>query len=189
MDKIILSADEKFSIAAYLKGSKVPAGLKPLPSFTLENSPKTPFALYAADDVPVIYYAPKQGLFGGATLSKEASLNEELKTKLHTLMVQYNLEGKDLYAFIGPSLTFSHVPVERKVLEDLMERGYRAAAKRCDGVDFFDVPMMNVIQLRGLGLPFDHILIDAHDTFECADILYSQLRGDKEKNPIVIELL
>jgi copper oxidase (laccase) domain-containing protein len=189
MDKIILSADKHFSAEAYLKGAKLPSGLKALPRFTFENVAKTPFVLYAADEVPLLYYVPKLGLFGGAALSQENALDEEVKTKLHTLMVQYNLEGKDLYAFIGPSLTFSHVPVERKVLESLMERGCRAAAKRCDGVDFFDVPMMNVIQLRSLGIPFDHILIDAHDTFECADILYSALRGDKEKNPIVLELL
>jgi copper oxidase (laccase) domain-containing protein len=157
--------------------------------FVVEAKKGVSYCLETADDIPFVFYAPSAHLFGLTSLSQEETIQEYLKTKMKIVMTQYNLNPKDIYCYFGPSLTFSHVVVSRPTIEKLMDLGYRSAAKRTDGVDFFDMQMMNVVILRNLGIPFANITIDNHDTFENADILYSAMRGDKEKNPTVVELL
>jgi copper oxidase (laccase) domain-containing protein len=189
MEKIIFDYAKELRCETYTKEtSESPSGEEVI-DFKLTALAHHPLLLRTADEVPFFFYDKKAHLIGAASLSKEATLKEYLKGKMHEVMVQYNLSGKDIVCYLGPALTFSHTLVDRPTLVKVMDMGYRAAAKRTSGVDFFDVPIMNVLMLRKLGIPAENIFIDAHDTFECDALLYSKLRGDKKANPSVIELL
>lgn len=189
MEKIIFNAYPELRLETYTREAKnIPSGEEIKDVFVSAHKHE-PHVLYTNDEVPFFFYAPKQHLYGALRLSKENTLNEFLLKQFHTILVQYNLAPEDVYCYLGPCLTFSHVTVERPVLLKIMDMGYRAAAKRTSGVDFFDVPIMNVLMLRKLGVPSINITLDAHDTYECDQLLYSALRGDSKKNPTVIELL
>lgn len=189
MEKIEYTQASDYLIKTYTKEEKsLPFGEK-TNGFFLSHEKGKAFVLESADEVPFVFVDPVQGLFGGMVLSKEDTLKEVLLQKFKNILVQYNLNAKDILCYLGPALTFSHVNVDRPTLLRIMELGYRAAAKRTSGVDFFDVPIMNFLMLRKLGIPPENITIDAHDTYECDSLLYSELRGDKEKNPTVVERL
>jgi copper oxidase (laccase) domain-containing protein len=188
MEKIIFENAPELRLETYTKEAvSYPAG-EEVADFSVTALSHHPLVVKTADEVPFFFYDKKAHLIGAAKLSKEETLKEYLKTKMHEIMVQYNLQGEDIVAYLGPALTFSHTLVDRPTLLKVMDMGYRAAAKRTSGVDFFDVPVMNVLMLRKLGIPAENIFIDAHDTFECETLLYSKLRGDKKENPSVIEL-
>lgn len=190
MEKITYDVfPDELRLATYTKSAaSFPSGER-VTDFAVTALKNHPLLVETADEIPFFFYARKAHLIGAAVLSKENTLAEYLKSKLHQVMVQYNLSSNDVYCYLGPALTFSHVLVERPVIIKIMDMGYRAAAKRTSGVDFFDVPIMNVLMLRKLGIPSENITLDAHDTFECDSLLYSKLRGDKKANPSVIELL
>lgn len=188
MEKIELSTFKELKLTTYTKeAAATPSGTE-VNGVLVSSKKHHPYVLWTADEVPFFFYDPKVGIYGAISLSKDETLKEYLFAKLHEIMVQYNLQAQDLYCYLGPSLTFSHVVVDRPTLLKIMDLGYRAAAKRTSGVDFFDVPIMNVLMLRKLGIPSEQIFIDAHDTYECDLLLYSSLRGDGKKNPTVIEL-
>ena len=129
------------------------------------------------------------GVLGAAKIDLNAAVNEEFKKKLHAAITQFNLRPESIEVYIGPCLTFSHVHVERALMESLMDRGYRAACKRTDGVDFLDLPVMALVQCRALGVPMANIHIGDYDTFENPSLLYSKLRGDENENLTVATLL
>lgn len=189
MDRIIFSKSADIRLETYTKeAASYPAG-EEVTDFHVTPMANHPLLLKTADEVPFFFYDLKAHLIGAAALSKEATLAEYLKDKMHAIMVQYNLDPADIIVYLGPALTFSHTLIDRPTLLKVMDMGYRAAAKRTSGIDFLDVPVMNVLMLRRLGIPAKNIFIDAHDTFECDSLLYSSLRGDKKSNPSVIELL
>lgn len=188
MEKIIFESCQDLSVITYTKEAKsIPAG-DDVTSFLVSAEKNHPYQLNTADEVPFVFYDHNAKLFGLGKLTKEETLNEFLLKKMHQIMVQYNLKSDDIVCYFGPSLTFSHVVVDRPTLLRIMDMGYRAAAKRTSGVDFFDVPIMNFLMLRKLGIPAANITIDAHDTYECDQLLYSSLRGDSKKNPTLVEL-
>src|SRR5574344_2100301 len=189
MEKITFTECPELRLETYTKEAQAHPSGEEITAFSVTALAQHPLLIKTADEVPFFFYDQKAHLIGGAPLSKEGTLKEELKKRMHEVMVQYNLNPDDIVVYLGPSLTFSHTLVDRPTLLKVMDMGYRAAAKRTSGVDFFDVPVMNVLMLRKLGIPAANIFIDAHDTFECDSLLYSKLRGDKKENPSVIELL
>jgi hypothetical protein len=148
-----------------------------------------PYVLKTADELPLAFFLPKRGIFGGIVLTPKDSLEEKLFRDFKTFLDQIKAKPEEVYFCFGPSLTFSHVVIDRPTLLKIMDLGYRGAAKRTSGLDFFDVPMMNFLQLRKLGVPAANITLDAHDTFEDDALLYSHSRGDKENNLTLIERL
>lgn len=152
-------------------------------------SSKEPLLLLTADEIPFVFYSKSKKLVGALALTKEDTMNEKLLFTLRKVIEQEAISPNDLYCYLGPSLTFSHVRVDRETLLEVIKKGYRAAAKRTDKVDYLDLPMFNIVMLRNLGIPFTHITIDIHDTYEAEPLLYSESRGDKEKNPTLIEFM
>lgn len=137
-------------------------------------------AVESHDEIPLIFACP--GYLGAAKVDQKDAVNEAFKERLNAAIVQRNLDPKQIQVYLGPCLTFSHTVVDRAALKELIDRGYRAACKRTNGVDFLDVPVLVLTQLRELGIPMINIHIGDYDTFENPDLLYSTLRGDKENN-------
>lgn len=159
-----------------------------VPSFAYTADLSKPLALETADEVP-LFLAVKGKLLIAMSVSAEEAMAEEVKAKLRIPFTQFNVDKKEVEAYIGPCLTFSHTAVDRPTIEKLYDMGYRAAAKRTSGVDFMDVPVLVLMQLRSFGIPMDHIHIGNYDTFENPELLYSKLRGDKKTNRSVAKLL
>lgn len=141
------------------------------------------------DELPIVFYSLKPKLIGGLIVDEEKSLKETTFQKIKEVLTSFNIKPSDLYVVFGPSLTFSHCPVERSVIEKLLDYDYRAAAKRTNGVDFIDIPVLNILQLRRLGIPFKNIATTNIDTYECSEILFSKLRGEDQKNSLEIEII
>ncbi|MCR5348116.1 MAG: laccase domain-containing protein [Bacilli bacterium] len=138
------------------------------------------------DEIPLFFAA--KGVLGGAKIDLKSAVDGSFREKFHTAITQYNLNPAEIQVYMGPCLTFSHTSVERKLIEQLMGEGYRAACKRTDGIDFLDVPVLVLMQCRRLGVPMANIHIGDYDTFENPDLLYSALRGDKKVNHTVAKL-
>ena len=116
-------------------------------------------------------------------------MSEDFAKRFHAAVTQYGLNPAEIEVYMGPCLTFSHTHVERKLLEELMDRGYRACCKRTDGVDFLDLPLLLLMQLRRQGVPMKNIHIGDYDTYENPDLLLSKLRGDEGENVTIAKLL
>ena len=138
------------------------------------------------DEVPLLFYV--DGILGASKVSLQDTISGTFEKRLHAAITQYGLNPEAISVYMGPCLTFSHTHVERKLIEELMDRGYRAACKRTDGVDFLDVPLLLLMQCRKLGVKMENIHISDYDTYENPDLLYSALRGDKENNLTVASL-
>ncbi len=137
--------------------------------------------LEAADEIP-LFLAVKGKALIGIVASLENILNESVLAYLKKAFASLSLEGKDFEAILGPSLTFSHVPASKELLQATFDRGYRLGTKGTSGETFLDPQMLLFKQLRSLGIAPEHILISDYDTFENPSLLYSIARGGTQKN-------
>ena len=133
------------------------------------------------DDIPLFFAIPGK-IIGAMKIGKDEIDVKKLTENLRASLVSLGLDATEMHCIIGPCLTFSHMPVERKVIEKLLDDGFMLAAKRTDGVDFLDLPDFILAELRHLGVKMENIVIGDYDTFENPEMLYSRLRGDKELN-------
>lgn len=138
------------------------------------------------DEIPLFFAC--DGVLGAAKIRLEDAVDESFRDRFHAAKTQYNLNPENIVVYMGPCLTFSHTHVERSLMDQLMDRGYRAACKRTDGVDFLDVPVMVLQQLRELGVKMENIHISDYDTYENPTLLHSHLRGDTECNVTIASL-
>jgi len=187
MEKITFSDVSPLCVETFTKESPHHPKAEKLEPFKVYADKETR-VLLTADEIPFFFFDKKSLSHGGAALSVTDVRGEIVLKRFKPLLAQYSFKPENIIVYLGPSLTFSHVLVERADILDLMNKGYRAATKRTDGVDFFDPRMMVVVMLRQLGIPFENIYLDNHDTFECEALLYSALRGDKKKNPSYLSL-
>lgn len=183
MKNIVFETDG-FIATTYIKGEVRPSGKGK--AITARKGEAV--RLDTADEVPLFFFA-KDKVVGGFAINKEMALNLEAKKLVKTEMVSYSLLPNDLYIYLGPCLTFSHTNVSRDTLLRVINLGYGAAAKRTDGIDFLDVPLLVLLQMRELGIPMKNIYVSEFDTFENPNILYSELSGDKEKNVTEAKLI
>lgn len=172
--------DQAFKAITYTKKDVAPS-LSAVDKMALTSKKGSSLALSSADDIPLFFYAEGKVL-GAMTVSKDAAIAEEAKKDVKTMIVAYNLKPSEVSVYMGPCLTFSHTIVSREELISIMNMGYRACAKRTDGVDFLDVPLLVMLQLRALGIPMANFHVSPLDTYENPDLLYSKLRGDEGSN-------
>jgi copper oxidase (laccase) domain-containing protein len=177
--KIITYHLDGFEAVTAIKGTAFEVEGKTVTDFGYVKD-RTPLLVETADEVPCFFFVKKK-LLGAAVLSEERTLKEFLKEKLGALIKTEGLNPKDLLVYFGPCITFSHCPASREYQLDLMKRGYGPACKRTDKVDYVDYPVMNVLQLRALGIPMANIYISDYDTFENPDLFYSHARKDDAK--------
>ncbi len=177
-----------FVATTYVKGSPLPTLPAKAEPFIVVAGKKATVAVATHDEVP-LFFAVKGALLGAAKVDLKSGVDEDFAKRFHAAITQYGLRPEQIEVYFGPCLTFSHTHVERKLLEELMDRGYRAACKRTDGVDFLDLPLLLLMQLRRQGVPMTNIHIGDYDTFENPELLHSALRGDNENNITVATLL
>ena len=169
-----------FTAKTFTKKELRPLDVEIVDSFAFKAGKNIDLGIETADEVPLVFAA--EGMLGVAKVTLDDAVKEVIKDRLHAAFTQFNVDPAKLEVYMGPCLTFSHTHVERPLIEELMDRGYRACCKRTDGVDFLDVPVLLLVQLRHLGVKMENIHISDYDTFENPDILFSRLRGDSEGN-------
>lgn len=148
--KNIVFEKRGLKVVTYLKSRAPRLTGDEVDGFAVTEDKHHPLILRTADEIPLFFFAPGR-IAGAIRLGKEETLAETLKTKLGAVIEKYSIRPTTLIVYFGPCITFSHVPVERPFIEDLMKRGYRSACKRTDGVDYFDMPVMkNSHQYDGL---------------------------------------
>lgn len=188
MENIIHEKDG-FKATTFVRDNPRPSDIDEMvDSYGVTPSLNKTLGIYSADEIPLFLYE-KGRILIAAKVNKEDAIKGETKAKIHATITQYNLDPSKLHAYMGPCLTFSHTVVDRPIIEDLMEKGYRAAAKRTDGVDFIDVPVLLLLELRSLSIPMENITIGNYDTYENPELFYSSLRGDEQANLTIASLL
>ena len=140
--------------------------------------------LSASDEIPFFYKAGDS--LGGMVIDQEASLKKSIMDAVVLVLEKHRPE--EIVCYLGPSLSFSNVIVERRIQEELIKNGYQAACKRTSGVDYLDLPLLNFLYLRELGIPAENIFLSPYDTFD-TEGLYSKKRGDKESNENVASIV
>ena len=179
---------EAFLATTVVKGGHLPNVAGQADPFLVVAGKGAEIAVSSSDEVP-LFFAVKKRLLGAAKVDLDSAVKEDFAKRFHAAVTQYGLNPGDIEVYMGPCLTFSHTHVERKLLEELMDRGYRAACKRTDGVDFLDVPLLLLMQLRHEGVPMKNIHIGDYDTYENPELLLSKLRGDEGENLTIAKLL
>jgi copper oxidase (laccase) domain-containing protein len=182
--KIITYRFPGFEAVTATKGNTFEVEGKSISDFGYTKD-RTPLILHSADEIPCFFYV-KEKILGAAVLDQAKILNEFLLQKLGALIQEEKLDPQTLVVYFGPCITFSHTPMDREDQIKLMDRGYGAACKRTDKVDFFDGPVMALLQLRKLGIPMANIHISDYDTFENPDLFYSHARKDDAKTNVTV---
>lgn len=159
--------------------------------FAIEG--ETAIRCLASDEVVLCLKLGHLGL-GFIKVNLEDSIKEvafnSLKKILGILQEQgKDINPKDITVIIPPCLTFSHTPVNEEIVNKVLELGYKGSAKGTSNELFIDVPLLNVLQLRKLGVDFENILIANMDTKENPDLFYSKANGDDKLNVIEINLI
>ncbi len=143
-------------------------------------------AIVSSDEIP-FFFSYEGRLLGGMKIDKEATLSGELKRHMESFLQSEHADPKKLDCYLGPALTFSHNPAERSLQEQLIQKGYRAVCKRGHGVDYVDLPLLNALYLRELGIPMENIEISEYGTYEIP-YLASQSAGKEGENITVVRL-
>ena len=175
-----------FQATTYCVGNPAPDQVPLADPFLVVAGEKASLAADTADEIP--FFFAQGTILGAAKITAEDAVNGTFKERFHAAITQYALDPNKIEVYMGPCLTFSHTPVDRPLIERMMDLGYRAACKRTDGVDFLDVPVLVLMQCRSLGVPMENIHIGDYDTYENPELLHSALRGDKSLNRTVAKL-
>ncbi len=183
----IIYKGESFLATTTVKGGRAPSVDKLAKPFVVVAGKGASVGVSTSDEIPLIF-AVKGSLIGAAKIDLKSGVEGEFAKRFHAAVTQYSLRPSAIEVYMGPCLTFSHTHVERPLIEELMDRGYRAACKRSEGVDFLDLPLLILMQLRHEGVPMVNIHIGDYDTFENPDLLHSKLRGDDGENVTIAEL-
>ena len=178
---------EAFLATTTVKGGRAPSAANLADPFLVVAGKGAEIAVSSSDEIP-LFFAVKNRLLGAAKVDLRSGVDEDFARRFHAAVTQYGLNPSEIEVYMGPCLTFSHTHVERKLLEELMDRGYRAACKRTDGVDFLDLPLLLLMQLRRQGVVMENIHIGDYDTYENPELLHSKLRGDEEENLTIAKL-
>ena len=79
--------------------------------------------LSASDEITFFYKAGDS--LGGMVIDQEASLKKSIMDAVVLVLEKHRPE--EIVCYLGPSLSFSNVIVERRIQEELIKNGYQAA--------------------------------------------------------------
>ncbi len=136
--------------------------------------------IFHADCVPVFLYAKKDGIIGVVHAGQTGTLKGVTAAAIQHLIDFEGVDPKEIYAFLGPSLTFSHNVIDEEMKQQVINLGpeFVYGLKETNGQTFLDVPLLNFLQLRSKGLPAANITISDFCTFENKDLFFSYKRNN-----------
>jgi YfiH family protein len=137
--------------------------------------------VFHADCVPVFLYNPKQSWVAIIHAGTEGTLKKITLKSIKQLIDHEHTQPKDIFAYLGPALDFAHHPITEQRKNEIiaMDQDYAKAIKLIAGNYFLDVPLLNVMQLRTMGVPFNQIENSNIDTFSNPEQYFSYLRDNE----------
>lgn len=137
--------------------------------------------VFHADCVPVFVYAPKHHLVGIIHAGAKGTFQRIVFKSLKTIIENEHIPATDLYIHLGPAISFSHytVPGDPETLLQELGDSFSYGIKVTNGVSFVDLPLLNVLQAREIGILARHISVYEGCTYEEEDRFYSY-RREKE---------
>ncbi len=136
--------------------------------------------IFHADCVPVFLYAKKDGIIGVIHAGQTGTLKGVTAIAIQHLIDFEGVDPKEIYAFLGPSLTFSHNVIDEDMKKKVIALGpeFVYGLKETNGETFLDVALLNFLQLRSKGIPAVNITISDLCTFENKDLFFSYKRNN-----------
>lgn len=136
-------------------------------------------AIYHANCVPLFVYVPRHEIVGIIHAGEIGSVNNITGLFVGKLMKDEGVKASEIYVNIGPSLSFSHRIISKKRAEELAALGgpIQKAVKATLPQYFLDLPLLNILQLRAVGVPFENITFSNICTFENSDRFYYFEKG------------
>jgi polyphenol oxidase len=124
-------------------------------------------SIWHADCVPVFLYDSVKKIVAIIHAGTPGTLKKITFKAIRHLQNVENVNPLNLYAYIGPSLTFSNNRISKKERDNIIKLDplFIYGIKMTDGEIFLDVPFLNYLQLREIGIPVDHIDNSNIDTF------------------------
>lgn len=137
-------------------------------------------AIFHADCVPVFFYTPKHDIIGIIHAGAPGTLNSITEKSIRTVIEKEGVEPEDLFFHFGPSLCFAHRIIDAHKREEIIHLGddFIKGLKETDGKIFLDLPLINYIQLRKIGVPPQNISLSDECTLENTAEFFS---AEKEK--------
>lgn len=131
-----------------------------------------------SDCAPIFLYAKDKEIICSIHASIKGSLLEITKKAVKTLINKEKVDPKNVYAFFGPGVTFSHVEANEDIFKKVEKLGYTMALKRSMETDYLDVNLLNYMQLIDAGVPAKQIILNKYDTYDNANLFYSSMRNN-----------
>jgi YfiH family protein len=133
-------------------------------------------AVSIADCIPVLLYEPGKKIISAVHSGWKGTCNKILTKNINLLIEKFNLDTKNLCAYIGPGISQKNFEVGKEVADLFSD-----SVKICrDGKYFIDLKKDNFMQLISLGVKEENIEVSPYCTYEESDLLHSYRRdGDK----------
>lgn len=138
---------------------------------------KNALAIIAADCTSIFVYDFKNKIIAAVHSGWRGTQKRILEKTLNILSDQFNSINKDLYVYLGPSISQANYQVGEEVAE-LFEKKYIA---NIEGKIYIDVAGANYDMLLDFGIPENQIQKSSICTYEMKEIMHSY-RRDGEKS-------
>lgn len=154
------------------------SGVKADALYTKDHS--VALGIFHADCVPIFFYVPKHDIIGVIHAGAPGTLKSITEKVVKKLMDNEGVEPQDIYFHFGPSLCFAHRLIDLAKRNEIIRLGddFIKGLKETDDKIFLDIPLINYIQLRKLGVPPQNISLSDACTFEENQTFFS---AEKEK--------
>lgn len=142
------------------------------------DEPGLNLAIYHADCVPVFIYVPTHNIVGIIHAGEQGSVGNITGILVRKLFLE-GVKPEEVYAHIGPSASMGHRVITKERAFELAALGgdIIKAIKATEPQYFIDLPLLNTLQLRTLGVPLSNISYSNICTYENNDEYYSYARN------------
>ncbi|HOJ44443.1 MAG TPA: peptidoglycan editing factor PgeF [Bacilli bacterium] len=144
--------------------------------YTYDN--RLALAIFHADCVPVFLFDKVKKWVAIIHAGMAGSLKGITEKSIAHLIKMEGSHPENIFAYLGPSLTFAHNPIEEKTMTSILALNpdFHYAIKKSDGIYYLDVPLLNYGQLRKSGVPAANITNSGIDTYSDPDRYFSFAR-------------
>ncbi|MFA5485765.1 MAG: polyphenol oxidase family protein [Bacilli bacterium] len=131
--------------------------------------------IYHADCVPLFVYVPNHQLIGIIHAGEKGSLANISGKFMTQIMNNEAVKAEEIFIHLGPALSFAHRLISKERAETLAALGgdIQKAVKGTHPQYFLDLPLLNILQLRRVGIPFENITFSEECTYENNDRYFS----------------
>jgi polyphenol oxidase len=141
-------------------------------------------AVSVADCIPILLYEPQKKVISAVHSGWKGTASKILTKNIITLKKDFDIDFKNLYAFVGPGVSQKNFETEKNVA-DL----FRDEVKICrNGKYLIDLKKDNLLQLLSLGIKKENIELCELCTYKEREFLHSY-RRDRDKSGRMIAVI